>query len=85
MYISKEITMESTLTTKGQITLPKALRDALHLKTGDKVIFEPLESGGYVLKTRSMDVRALKGFGAYKGSRKSIDDMQDAILKNTAL
>lgn len=74
--------MESTLTTKGQITLPKALRDALHLKTGDKVVFEPLENGGYVLKSRTMDVRTLKGFGSYKGSRKSIAEMQDAIIKN---
>ncbi|MCF6221732.1 MAG: AbrB/MazE/SpoVT family DNA-binding domain-containing protein [Robiginitomaculum sp.] len=76
--------MESTLTTKGQITLPKALRDALHLKTGDKVIFEPLESGGYVLKSRTLDVRTLKGFGSYKGAKKSITDMQDAITQNAA-
>lgn len=45
--------MEVTLTTKGQITLPKALRDALHLKTGDKIIFEEQNNGSYLLKART--------------------------------
>jgi AbrB family looped-hinge helix DNA binding protein len=30
---------ESTITTKGQITIPKAVREALHLQVGDKVYF----------------------------------------------
>lgn len=29
----------ATVTSKGQITLPKAVRDALGLKTGDRVLF----------------------------------------------
>ena len=31
--------MESSITTKGQITIPKALRDRLELKPGDRVKF----------------------------------------------
>ena len=31
--------MPATVTSKGQITLPKDLRDALGLKAGDKVLF----------------------------------------------
>lgn len=31
--------MPATVTSKGQITLPKGLRDALGLKAGDKVLF----------------------------------------------
>ena len=30
----------STLSSKGQVTIPKDLRDNLNLKTGDKVDFE---------------------------------------------
>ena len=74
--------MESTLTTKGQITLPKAVRTALHLKTGDKVIFEILEDGTYILKPKTVDVRVLKGLVSYTGKRKSLDDMQHAITAN---
>ena len=31
--------MEATITSKGQVTLPKALREALNLSTGDKLCF----------------------------------------------
>ena len=30
---------EATLTSKGQLTAPKAIREHLHLKPGDKVVF----------------------------------------------
>lgn len=74
--------MEATLTTKGQITLPKALRDALHLKTGDMVLFEELEDGAYVIKPRTMDVRSLKGCVSYRGSVKTLQEMETAISIN---
>ncbi len=32
--------MKTTLTTKGQLTLPKKVRDALGLKTGDELLVE---------------------------------------------
>jgi len=76
--------MQATLTTKGQITLPKALRTALHLSAGDKVIFEMLEDGIFVLKPKTLDVRTLKHCIPYKGTPKTITDMQSAITKNAA-
>ncbi len=75
--------MESTLTTKGQITLPKALRAALQLKTGDKVIFEMLKDGVFVLKPKTLDVRVLKGCISYNGPPKTIEDIQNAISAQT--
>lgn len=41
---------EATLTSKGQITLPKAIRQALGVTTGSKVAFEL--RGGEVVVTR---------------------------------
>jgi AbrB family looped-hinge helix DNA binding protein len=39
----------SSLTSKGQVTIPKRLREALHIQEGDSVVFE-LRDGEVVLK-----------------------------------
>ena len=48
----------STLTSKGQITLPQAVRTALGLEAGDKLDFVEIE-GGYKLVPLRKDVRVL--------------------------
>ena len=47
----------ATLTSKGQITIPKSVRDSLHLQTGDKVDFVITQNGDALLKpvTRKVD------------------------------
>lgn len=37
--------MAATVTAKGQITIPKRVRDALGVKPGSKIEFKPLEDG----------------------------------------
>lgn len=37
--------MPATVTAKGQITIPKAVRDALGVKPGSKIDFKPLDDG----------------------------------------
>ena len=41
--------MFSTVTSKGQVTIPKAMRDTLRIRSNDKVDFT-LEEGRIVLK-----------------------------------
>lgn len=74
--------MEATITAKGQITLPKPLREALHLKTGDRVFFEELENGAYVLTPLTTDVQALKGCVSYQGPVKTLEELEEAIAEN---
>ncbi|MCF6286967.1 MAG: AbrB/MazE/SpoVT family DNA-binding domain-containing protein [Candidatus Hydrogenedentes bacterium] len=74
--------MESTLTSKGQITLPKALRTQLHLQAGDKVFFEQQDDGSYALRPRTLDVTVLKGCLNYSGPTLSLEDMDAAIARN---
>jgi AbrB family looped-hinge helix DNA binding protein len=42
--------METTLTRKGQITIPKHIRDALGLKPGCKLVFDVNDSSELVLR-----------------------------------
>jgi antitoxin PrlF len=51
----------ATLTCKGQLTLPKAVRDKLHLRTGDRLRVEVTEDGRIVLQPATVDVLELKG------------------------
>lgn len=37
--------MQTTITTKGQVTIPKAVRDFLGLQAGSKVTFKRTEDG----------------------------------------
>jgi len=46
---TKVLLMATTMTTKGQVTVPKAVRDYLGLKAGSAVTFERLTSGEVVL------------------------------------
>jgi antitoxin PrlF len=39
----------ATVTTKGQITIPKAVRDALGVKPGSKVEFKRLDDGNIAM------------------------------------
>jgi len=49
--VHESIHEQATLTSKGQITLPKAIRQALGVTTGSKVSFEL--RGGEVIVTRA--------------------------------
>ena len=42
--------METTVTSKGQVTIPKRLRDSMHLDPGSKVTFEINKDGEAVLR-----------------------------------
>jgi len=69
----------STITSKGQITMPLAVRNALGLQTGDKVDFVPIEGGFKVVPLRA-DVAVLKGrFAGRVKKPVSIEEMNDAI------
>ena len=71
------------MTSKGQLTLLKVLRDELKLKLGDKVDFVRDSIGGYRLKPANTDVRELSGFLShlYKDSPISVEEMNEGIAK----
>ena len=71
----------ATLTSKGQLTVPKVVRDALGLAAGDRVQFIEHESG-FKLVAASHDVRELKGL--FAGRRKkpaTLDEIKAAATR----
>jgi len=76
----KEDMPTSTLTSKGQITIPKELRDQLHLKKGSRLEFVVDPSGRVILQPLNSDFRALRGMIRSKRKRPvSIEEMNEAI------
>ena len=48
--------MGTTITSKGQVTIPKHIRDSLHLEPGSKVVFDVNNDGELVLRKEGPDV-----------------------------
>ena len=72
---------ESTITSKGQITIPKVVREALHLEVGDKVYFDVKDDGSVVLVARNQPVESLFGMLKTKARLRrpvSIEEMNPA-------
>ena len=51
----------STLTSKGQMVIPKTIRDRLKLEPGDRLDFIIQEDGDILIRPISEDVYNLKG------------------------
>ncbi|MCX6984723.1 MAG: type II toxin-antitoxin system PrlF family antitoxin [Lentisphaerae bacterium] len=60
----------STLTSKGQTTIPKSVRDALHLSTNDKIAYE-IHDDKFIIYPLSGDITSLRG--TLKVSEKPMD------------
>ena len=70
----------ATLTSKGQLTIPKAVRDVLHLHTGDRVAFVVQSDAEAILKpiTKSVDEVFGRLHCAAQPS-KSVEEMKAAV------
>lgn len=51
----------ATLTSKGQITLPLAVRQALGVEAGDKIDFVAEADGGFRIVALRQDAQRLRG------------------------
>lgn len=73
---------QATITTKGQTTIPKEIRDFLHLSPGDKIDFIIEADGRVVIQPTTMKVQELKGILHREGMKAvSIEAMNEAINK----
>ena len=69
----------ATLTSKGQITLPKPIRDRLGLRAGDRVAFRAREDGAIVMEAETLDLRSLRGILKPKRRGVTSEELEEAV------
>ncbi len=72
------------ITTKGQITIPADVRNALSVGTGDRVEFVQIEPGQFLFVAANRSVTELKGMFGKPSKVVSVEDMNRAIASRGA-
>ena len=62
---------DATLTSKGQTTIPKPIRDSLRMKAGDKMSFTLMPDGVVIMRVKNRRISNLAG-RLYKRGRKPV-------------
>jgi len=65
------ITADATLTSKGQTTIPKEIRDELGMKPGDRMTFTLMPDATVVMRVKNKSISDLAGT-LYKRGRKPV-------------
>lgn len=73
----------STLTSKGQITIPRDVRERLHVAAGDRLSWDIQSDGSVVVrKERGRSVAELAGLLGKPSRPVSVEDMDAAIARH---
>jgi AbrB family looped-hinge helix DNA binding protein len=72
------------MTSKGQITIPIAVRKALGLKPGVRIDFYEREDGEFVFRPKSHSIMELEGCIPKLDHAVTIEEMNQAILDRAA-
>ena len=72
----------ATMTTKGQVTIPKEVREHLGVETGDRLSFVVQEDGTVIVQPITRHVRELGGLLQRPGQRPmSVNEMDEGIAR----
>lgn len=74
----------STLTSKGQITVPKVVREALAVHPGDTLAFLIHDDGTVTVEAETVDLLELRGAVKPRKSGVTVEAMNDAIRRSAA-
>ena len=70
------------ITSKGQVTTPKEIREQLHLRTGDKLDFRLEEDGSLRVYPIAKKVSEVFGFFAHKATKpQSVQGMKRGLRR----
>ena len=71
----------ATITSKGQVTIPKDVRSRLGIGAGDRVEFVEIQDGVFQIVAATQDVQALKGIVPKPEKPVTIEEMNQAIAE----
>ena len=75
--------IKSTITSKGQITVPKEIREFLGVGDSDKLAFTPVEEGKVMISVLRPSPKSL--FGMLRSHKRhrpaSLEEMENAIFE----
>jgi AbrB family looped-hinge helix DNA binding protein len=74
----------ATMTSKGQITIPKEVRAAVGLDTGQRVSFRVRADGVVEMRPENVDLLSLCGIIKPKVKGVTLKDMEEAIRRGAA-
>ena len=74
----------STITSQGQITVPKLVREALGVRPGDRIAFLIRADGTVVVEADTVDLLSLRGSVKSSVRGVTISAMHDAVRKGAA-
>ena len=72
---------EARMTSKGQITVPKAVRVRLNLKPGDRVMFIVEDDGTVRMWAANKDISSLRGILPPPKRKATIEEIEASIAK----
>jgi AbrB family looped-hinge helix DNA binding protein len=73
---------ESTISSKGQVTIPKAIRTRMHLKVGDRLRFVVEADGSVRLAAATRDVSTLRDILPRPKHRATLEDIDKAVRRH---
>ncbi len=71
---------EAKITSKGQVTIPKEIRETLQVDTGDRVQFLIREDGVVELHPQLVALEDLYGLIEYRGEPATVEEMNRGIV-----
>lgn len=74
----------ATLTSKGQLTLPKEIRERLGVRQGDRVEFRTDAEGRVWVEPATQDLAPLRGLFGPVTRRRTQDDIDEAIRRGAS-
>jgi antitoxin PrlF len=74
----------SKITSKGQVTVPKAIRDALGVGPGDRLAFRIEEDGRVLVEPETVDPRTLRGVLTPRRRGVDVEEMAAAVERQVS-